>query len=66
MGSSFIHLIRTDSNEFFLAAMGLHWSTWAIRCHARAFSSCDERGLCFVPVHGPLLEVASLVLEHGL
>ena len=44
---------------FFLAALGFH-------CHARAFSSCGERGLLFVPVHGLLVAVASLVVEHGL
>ena len=43
----------------FLAALGL-------RCCARAFSSCGERGLLFVAVCGLLIEVASLVAEHGL
>ena len=43
----------------FLAALGLH-------CCARAFSSCNERGLLFVAVHGLLIAVASLVVEHGL
>ena len=43
----------------FLAALDL-------RCCARAFSSCGERGLLFVAVHGLLMEVASLVVEHGL
>ena len=33
---------------------------------ARAFSSCGERGLLFVVVHGLLIAVASLVAEHGL
>ena len=47
----FIHL--------FLAALGL-------RCCARAFSSCGERGLLFVAVRGLLIEVASLVAEHEL
>ena len=37
----------------FLAALGL-------RCCAQAFSSCSERGLLFVLVHGLLIEVASL------
>ena len=44
---------------FFLAALGLG-------CCARAFSSCGERGLLFVEVHGLLIAVASLVVEHGL
>ena len=43
----------------FLAALGL-------RCCARAFSSCGERGLLFVAVGGLLIAVASLVVEHGL
>ena len=43
----------------FLAALGLC-------CCARAFSSCGERGLLFVVVHGLLIAVASLVVEHGL
>ena len=42
-----------------LAALGL-------RCCARAFSSCGERGLLFVEVRGLLIVVASLVVEHGL
>ena len=37
----------------FLAELGLH-------CWARAFSSCGERGLFFVAVHGLLIAVASL------
>ena len=45
---------------FFLAALGL-------RCCIRAFlSSCSERGLLFVAVHGLLTEVASLVADHRL
>ena len=43
----------------FLAAFGL-------RCCARAFSSCFERGLLFVVVCRLLLAVASLVAKHGL
>ena len=43
----------------FLAVLGL-------RCCARAFSSCSERGLLFVAVHGLLIAVASLVVEHGV
>ncbi|KAJ8788902.1 hypothetical protein J1605_022308 [Eschrichtius robustus] len=30
------------------------------------FSSCGEQGLLFVVVHGLLIVVASLVVEHGL
>ena len=43
----------------FLAALGL-------RCCARAFSSCGERGLLFIVVRGILIVVSSLVVEHGL
>ena len=43
----------------FLTVLGL-------RCCARAFSSCGERGLLFVAVCGLLIAVASLVVEHGL
>ena len=39
------------------AALGLH-------CCVRAFSSCCERGLLFVVVHGLLIAVPSLVVEH--
>ena len=42
-----------------MAALALH-------CCARAFSSCGEQGLLFVEVHGLLIVVASLVVEHGL
>ena len=37
-----------------------------LRCCAWAFSSCGEQGLLFVAVHGLLIDVASLVAEHGL
>ena len=43
----------------FLAALGLCCCVWA-------FSSCSEWGLLFVVVHGLLIAVASLVVEHGL
>ena len=35
-------------------------------CCTRAFSSCSEQGLLFLAVHGLLIAVASLVVEHGL
>ena len=50
----FIYLIY-----LFLAALGLH-------CCVRALSSCGKRGLLFVAVCGLLIEVASLVAQHGL
>ena len=43
----------------FLAALGL-------RCCVGALSSCGEWGLLFIAVHGLLIAVASLVVEHGL
>ena len=43
----------------FLAVLGLDCCTWA-------FSSCGEWGLLFIAVHGLLIAVASLVVEHGL
>ena len=43
----------------FLAALSL-------RCCARAFSSCGERGLLFIAVRGLLIAVASLVLARAL
>ena len=45
--------------NLFLAALGL-------RCCAWAFSSCGERGLLFVAVHGLLIAVASLAAERWL
>ena len=41
-----------------MAALGLH-------CCVQAFSSCGEQGLLFVAVHGLLIAVACLVVEHG-
>ena len=43
----------------FLAALGLC-------CCMQAFSSCGEQGLLVVAVHGLLVVVASLVVEHRL
>ena len=43
----------------FIAVLGLRFC-------ARAFSSCDERGLLFIAVRGPLTIAASLVAEHRL
>ena len=37
-----------------------------LRCCAWAFSSCGAWGLLFVVVHGLLIAVASLAVEHGL
>ena len=40
------------------------WLCWVFVA-AWAFSSCGEWGLLFVVVHGLLIAVASLVVEHG-
>ena len=44
----------------------LFLATLDLRCCARAFSSCVERGLLFVVVRRLLIAVVSLVTEHGL
>ena len=44
----------------------LFWAVLGLRCCARVFSSCGERGPLFVGVRGLLIGVASLVAEHGL
>ena len=59
---SIVYLYTSNFKKFiylFLAALGLCCCAWA-------FSSCGERGLLFVVVHGLLSAVASLVAEHGL
>ena len=40
----------------------LHW----VFIDAQPFSSCGERGLLFIVGRGFLIEVSSLVVEHGL
>ena len=42
---------------FFMAALGLG-------CRVQTFSSCSEQGPLFVAVHGLLIAVASLVIQH--
>ena len=41
-----------------MVALGLHFC-------AQAFSSCGEWGLLLIAVCGLLIEMASLVVEHG-
>ena len=57
--SFFFLFLKNKFVYLFLAALGLRFCAWA-------FSSCVERGLFFVAVHGLLIAVASLVAEHGL
>ena len=54
-------LANRDSHfiYLFLVVLDLHWC-------AQAFSSCSDWGLLLVAVRGLLIEVASLVAEHGL
>ena len=42
------------------------WLRWVFVAAHGLFSSCGERGLLFIAVHGLLIAVASLVAEHGL
>ena len=58
--------IGKKSNFVFLLFIYLFMAALGLCCCARAFSSCGERGLLFVAVHGLLIAVASLVVEHGL
>ena len=41
-------------------------SRWVLVAALGLFSSCGEQGLHFVAVRRLLIEVASLVVEHGL
>ena len=72
-GFPFLHIL---TNTFYLLSFFLGGgfkifiylllSALGLRCCARAFSSCGERGLLFVEVRGLPIAVASLVAEHGL
>ena len=59
LGHLFSFLFSNKFIYLFLAALDLCCCAWA-------FSSCGERGLLFVAVHGLLTLVASLIVEHGL
>ena len=52
-------------NKFYLFIY-LFLAELHLRCCMWAFSSCGERSLLSVAVHGLLTAVASLVVEHGL
>ena len=51
---------------FFNKFIYLCLAVLGLRCCTRAFSSCGKQGLLFIAVHGLLIAVASLVVEHGL
>ena len=54
------------AQSFFLNLFILFLAVLGLRCCVQAFSSCGERGLLLVAVHGLLIVVASLITEHGL
>ena len=56
--------IREIPNPFFIYLFIL--AVLVFCCCAWAFSSYSEWGLLFIAVHGLLIEVAFLVVEHGL
>ena len=57
---AFLKIILFYFILLFLAALGLRC------CLGSFFSGCGEWGLLFVAVRRLLIEVASLVVEHGL
>ena len=59
-------MIFGNNNIYILKFIYLVLAALGLRCCARAFSSCGERGLLFVVARGLLIAVASLVAEHGL
>ena len=65
---SLAHKIQQSILFYFLINLFIYLSLAALglRCCMRAFSSCGERGLLFVAVHGLLIVVASLVVANGL
>ena len=61
-----LSLVLFFFNKFIYLFIYVFLAAWGLRCCARHFSSCSEWGLLFVVVHGLLIVVASLVVEHGL
>ena len=51
--------LKKDFICLFMVALGLH-------CFTQSFSSCSEQGYSLVAACDLLIEVASLVAEHGL
>ena len=58
--------VNTDIYLLFYLFIYLFMAALGLRCCAWTFSSCSERGLLFFVMRGLLIEVASLVVEHGL
>ena len=53
-------------NLFIYLFTYLFLAVLSLRCCAWVFSSCGEWGLLFILVHGLLIAMASLVVEHRL
>ena len=53
----YVPFFSFSSVRSFLAMLGLHCCVWA-------FSNCDEHGLLFAGILGPLTMEASLAQEH--
>ena len=67
MSCKIVQRVRIQFLEkFYLFFVYLFLTALGLRCCAWAFSSCGERGLLFIAVHGLLIVVASLVVEHRL
>ena len=56
----YVFLIKKNFIHLFI----YFWLRWVFIA-ARGLSSCGERGLLFIAVHGLLIVMASLVAEHG-
>ena len=61
-----MHSISLSGFYFLNSFIYLSLAVLGLCCCAGAFSSCGERGLLFVAVHGLLIAVASLVAERRL
>ena len=59
IGNTFIYLF------IYLIYFWLRWVFVAVR-GLSFFLSCSEQGILFIAMRGPLIVVASLVLEHRL
>ena len=55
----FLYIFKTFFISLMLYLIYLFLAALGLRCCARAFSSCRERGLLFVAVRGLLIAVAS-------
>ena len=51
--------LKADHPTFICLFIYLFLAALSLRCCAQAFSSCGERGLLFMVVHGLLIAVAS-------